>query len=505
MAELIVMPKLGLLMENGVVSAWRAGEGDPVAIGDVIAEITTDKITYELEAQSAGVLLKIVLSEEVEAPVGAPIGVIGQPGEDFSGLLSGVPGGEATFGAGLAPADIDTTGVAGAAPGAAPPSQAAGRIVASPAAKKRAAELGVDLAAVRGSGPGGRISLDDVEAASRVLPSVKTLAEGGAIPPVLQAPLPAAARPTAAGFPGDTTPASVAGTAGAGVFATPLAKKVAAELGVDLGHVQGGGTSGRVLAADVEAFAAAAPGARPGQTAATGSAEPRGGVAQQYPYSGMRKLIGEHMDASRKLAPTVTYTATADVEQLKRQLAAANAGRADDDKVNVTAVTIKAVASTLRRMPRFNASLDGDVIKIWRDVNVGVAVALPDGLIVPVVRHADEKTLTVIAREVRDLARRARENKLLPDEVAGGTFTVTTLGPYRSVEFFDPIINQPEAAILGVGRMQDSVVAIDGAPTVRATMGLSLTCDHRMLDGAPAAEFLRVLMDYLEQPLTIAF
>ena len=148
-------------------------------------------------------------------------------------------------------------------------------------------------------------------------------------------------------------------------------------------------------------------------------------------------------------------------------------------------------------------SLDGDVIKVWAAVNIGVAVALADGLIVPVVRNADEKSLGTIAREVRDLAGRARENRLLPDEIAGGTFTVTTLGPYRSVDFFNPIINQPEAAILGVGRMQDSVVAFNGAPAVRATMGLSLTCDHRMLDGAPAAEFLRVLMDYLAQPFTI--
>ena len=171
--------------------------------------------------------------------------------------------------------------------------------------------------------------------------------------------------------------------------------------------------------------------------------------------------------------------------------------------MNITAVLVKAVALTLERMPRFNATLDGDVIKVWRDINVGVAVALPDGLIVPVVREADRKSLSEIAREVRDLAGRARENKLLPDEVSGGTFTVSTLGPYRSVDFFSPIINQPEAAILGVGRMKDSVVAVDGQPAVHATMGLSLTCDHRMLDGAPAAEFLRVLMDYLAEPLSI--
>jgi pyruvate dehydrogenase E2 component (dihydrolipoamide acetyltransferase) len=218
----------------------------------------------------------------------------------------------------------------------------------------------------------------------------------------------------------------------------------------------------------------------------------------------MRRLISEHMDASRKLAPTVTYTGLADVQQLKQVLEWANAGRADEDKVNVTAVIIKAVALTLRRMPRFNATLEGDAITVWAAVNIGVAVALADGLIVPVVRNADTKPVLAIAREVRDLAGRARENRLLPDEVAGGTFTVTTLGSYRSVDFFDPIINQPEAAILGIGRMQDTVVAVDGVPAVHATIGLSLTCDHRMLDGAPAAQFLRTLMDYLAAPFTIA-
>ncbi len=290
--------------------------------------------------------------------------------------------------------------------------------------------------------------------------------------------------------------------------------QLAAELGVDLAAVQGTGTSGRITADDVGAFAAPAsggaagtipaPAARPASAAATGAADLRGGVAQQIPYAGMRRLIGEHMDASRRLAPTVTYTALADVQLLKQVLAWANASRAEADKVNVTAVVIKAVALTLRRMPRFNASLDGEVIKVWADVNIGVAVALPDGLIVPVIRSADQRSVVEIAREVRDLAGRARENKLLPDEIAGGTFTVTTLGSYRSVDFFNPIINQPEAAILGLGRMQDTVVAVDGVPTVRATMGLALTCDHRVLDGAPAAEFLRTLMDYLADPFSIA-
>ena len=426
----------------------------------MIAEITTEKITYELEAQTEGVLLRIILPEDGEAPVGDPIAVIGQPGEDVSAFGAAPAGGASA----AVPAAAPETPLA--AEEAAPPAplRAPGeRIVASPAAKKLAAELGVDLALVAGSGPGGRITLEDVTAAAAATP--------------------------------------------AEAFATPTAKKLAAELGVDLADVTGSGPSGRIKADDVTAYAT--PSAPAGASASAapflgaGAADLRGGVAEEIPYAGMRRLIGEHMDASRKLSPTVTYDGLADVQATKELLAQINAKRPQDDRVNITAVLVKAVALTLERMPRFNATLDGDVIKIWRGINVGVAVALPDGLIVPVVREADRKSLSQIAREIRDLAGRARENKLLPDDVSGGTFTVSTLGPYRSVDFFSPIINQPEAAILGVGRMKDSVVAVDGQPAVHATMGLSLTCDHRMLDGAPAAEFLRVLMDYLEEPLSI--
>lgn len=472
MAEIVVMPKLGLLMETGTVSAWRANEGDEVAVGDVIAEITTEKITYELEAQAAGVLLKILLPEDGEAPVGDPIGVIGQPGEDISAFGgAAAPAAAAAAEVAAAPA-TEGAAAAPAAPAAPAPVRAPGeRIVASPAAKKLAGELGIDLAYVAGSGPGGRVTLEDVTAAS-------------------------------------AAPAAGAAAAGAAqAFATPTAKKMAADLGVDLAGVSGSGPSGRIRADDVAAKAGAAAGAAPGaKTVPAAGATPadiRGGVAEEFAYSGMRRLIGEHMDQSRTISPTVTYSGMADVQASKELLAQINARRPADDKVNITALLIKAVAACLRRMPRFNATLDGDRIKVWRSVNIGVAVALADGLIVPVIREADCKSVSQIGHEVRDLAGRARENKLLPDEVSGGTFTVSTLGPFRSVDFFSPIINQPEAAILGVGRMKDSVVAVDGQAVVHATMGLSVTCDHRMLDGAPAAEFLRMLMDYLEDPFSL--
>ena len=490
MADVVVMPKLGLLMETGAVSEWLVAEGDQVSLGDVIAEITTEKITYELEAQAEGVLLKIILPEEEEVAVGVPIALIGQPGEDIS-AFEAVPPGDA--GAESAPAVASAAAATTTEPAAAPVHAPGERIVASPAAKKLAGELGVDLALVVGSGPGGRITLADVENAAG--------AAATAAPPATGPETGGAAAP----------PGTVPGPGGAQASATPVAKKMAAELGVDLSGVTGSGISGRIRSDDVAAAAAGATRPAHAQTEGTVSAgslgaeavEMRGGVVQEIPYAGMRRLIGEHMDASRKLAPMVTYSVLADVQELKLALDRLNPARAEGDKVNVTAVVIKAVALCLRRMPRFNSTLDGDVIKVWGSVNVGVAVALSDGLIVPVVRQADLKTVGEISREVRDLAQRARENRLLPDEVSGGTFTVSTLGSYRSVDFFAPIINQPEAAILGVGRMRDSVVAVDGMPVVHATMGLSLACDHRILDGAPAAEFLGILTDYLAEPLSL--
>lgn len=455
------MPKLGLLMETGTVGAWKVAEGDQVSVGQVIAEITTEKIVYELESQAGGTLLKILLDEEGEAPVGDPIAVIGQPGEDISAFGGSAGGAPAAVAAAAEPSAATAT--AGVEP---TPVRAPGeRIVASPAAKKLAGELGVDLDFVAGSGPNGRITMEDVATAH---------ANGVGV-----------AAPTV----GDA-------------FATPTAKKMAADLGVDLSGVAGSGVSGRVKADDVARAAApaAAPSAAP---VPGGAADIRGGVLEEIPYSGMRRMIGEHMDASRTIAPTVTYCGTADVQNLKELIAKANANRPADDKINITAATIKAVAHALERMPRINSTLEGDVIKVWRGINIGVAVALENGLIVPVIRDANKKRVSEIAREVKELAGKARENKLLPDDISGGTFTVSTLGPFRSVDFFSPIINQPESAILGVGRMADSVVAVGGQPAVHATMGLAVTCDHRVIDGAPAAEFLKILMDFLAEPFNI--
>lgn len=403
MATVVIMPKLGLTMTAGAVAQWNVLEGQRVTPGEIIVEVTTEKITYQVEAQADGVLVKIVVSEGEEVPVGATIGIIGEPGEDITALLNG--GGSKT------------------------------RIASSPAARKRAGELGVDLAAVTGTGPGGRITIEDVNRAAEN-----------------------------AGGNG----------AGSGPPARPS------------GAVAGG---------------TARPGGASTPEPATGPDAARRAASEELPYLGMRRAIGEHMAVSWSTSPMVTHHVRATVHELVQLLEQVNEGRSERDKVSITAAVVKAVAASIRAVPRINATLDGETIKVWQDINVGVAVALPDGLIVPVVRQADRKGLGEIAHEVAGLARRARKNKLLPEEVTGGTFTVSSIGAYRSVDWFTPIINQPEAAILGVGRLVEDVVAVDGSPAVRPTMGLSLTFDHRVIDGAPAAEFLRVLLDYLERPV----
>jgi pyruvate dehydrogenase E2 component (dihydrolipoamide acetyltransferase) len=412
-AHVVVMPKLGLTMDKGAVTLWIATLGDRVKSGTVIAEISSDKITYEVEAEVEGVLAGILVEEDEEVPVGTPIALIGEPGEN---VPAATPATQATQGAAATPAaQADASASDGAGT----------RAVASPAARKLATQLGLDIGCIPGSGPEGRVQLEDVTRAA----SQASIVESGPATPL-------------------DTPSSAA------------------------------------------------------------DADPRGGAAKEIPYTGMRRTIGERMDLSRRLAATVHYEGLADIHELKQALDAAGQhapglGLGFDSDAILTAAAVRAVALALLRMPRFNATLDGNVIKVWRNINIGVAVALSKGLVVPVIKKANDKTLLHIADEIRDLAERGRDGKLLPDEVAGGTFTVTTLAPYGSVDYFSPIINQPEVAILGVGRVSDRVLAVDGATVIRATVGLSLGCDHRVLDGGPAAEFLGMVIDHLAEPAAI--
>ncbi len=437
MAKVIVMPKLGLTMTEGTVSKWLKAEGDAVREGEPLFEVETDKLTNTIEAAAGGVLLKIAAAEGSEVPCLKPVAVIGEPGEDYAALL----GGEVPAAAAEAPA-------APAAPPAAPaPARAPGeRVLASPAAKKLAKELGIDIALVPGSGPKGRITEDDVK-------------NYKAAPP----PPPAAPEEP-------------------GVKASPLAAKIAADIGLELKDVP---AKGRVMAADI--LAAVQKGGAPAEEA------PREEVV---PMNGMRKAIARNMQNSHMTSPTVTFNLGIDMTELKRlreQL------KSEEIKVSYTDILVKVVAVALREFPLLNCSVEDNKIIYKHYVNMGVAVALDNGLVVPNVRDADRKSLTEISAEVKDLAKKAREGGLPMDALQGGTFTITNLGMY-GIESFTPIINQPEVAIMGVNTMQDKVVVVDGEICVRPIMNISLTADHRVVDGSVAAEFLQRVKALMEKP-----
>ena len=281
---------------------------------------------------------------------------------------------------------------------------------------------------------------------------------------------------------------------------SPIARKLAQEHGIDYTLLAKNDPESRIMKEDIEAAIAA-------RETAKSVLEPTSAevpaTLETIPYEGMQRVIGENMVKSWTVAPKVTHHVRVDLSQLILLRENINSDLENSDKVSFTDLLVKAVAMALKRKPRINVSLCDRQIKVWRDINIGVAVALTDGLVVPVVRNADQKTVLEISHEIKDLAQRAKENKLKMEEMSGGGFTVTNLGAYGSVDYFTPVINQPESAILGVGRIIKMPVAVDDQVVVHPTMGLSLAYDHRIINGAPAAEFMAVLMKLIEQPYKI--
>ncbi len=423
MATNFTMPQLGLTMTEGTVGKWFKKIGEKVAAGEVLAEISTDKITNQIEAPAAGVLLAVLVPEGGVAPVKAVLAVIGAPGEKVDPALLEV--------AAAAPA------TAPAAQAAAPVAQAAagdGRIIASPLAKKLAKEKSVDLALVTGTGPGGRIVEKDIlDFADRRAAAPK---------------------------------------------ATPLAAKLAAEHGVSLSAIASGA---RIMAGDVLAAVPA-----PAPAAA--------------PLAGMRKIIAERMSLSWQTAPHVTLTVEIDMTaagRLKDTLAAATGAKA-----SFTEIIVKCAAKALGEFPAVNASLVNGAIVQHPAVNIGVAVALEGGLIVPVVKNAAAKTVGQIREDIAALSAKARQGGLGPDDCTGGTFTVTNLGMFGT-DHFTPIINPPEAAILGVCRAVKRPVVQGDDIVIRPMANLCLSFDHRLIDGAVAAKFMARLRALLEEPLLL--
>jgi len=270
---------------------------------------------------------------------------------------------------------------------------------------------------------------------------------------------------------------------------SPAARKLAEENRIEYTRITGTGPEGRITREDVQN--AIAGGVSPSEERQT---------LEVIPYEGMRKAIGDNMAYSWGMAPKVTHHVDVDLSGLLVLRESINSDLKDKDKVSITDFMVKAVARALELKPKINVTLDGEEIKVLKDINIGVAVALESGLIVPVLKNANQKSLSVVSRELKDLVKRAKKNKVNPDEVSGGTFTITNVGAYGSVDWFTPIINQPESAILGIGRIVEKPVVADGQIVIRPVMGLSLSFDHRVIDGAPAAEFLAVLIGLIEKP-----
>lgn len=443
MATEILMPKLGLTMTEGTIDEWKKNVGDAVSKGEILFSVETDKLTNDVEAEADGVLLTITVPAGETVACKTVIGWLGAAGE-------AVPSAGA---AALAAAEAPSSPAAGAPAETAPlaAARAAGEYVpATPYAKKLAKEKGFDLAAIPATGYKGVVVAKDV-----------------------------------LGF----TPTAAA-PAEAPVKASPLAEKVAADLGIDLRDVKA--AHGRVLAEDLLRYIAETREKAVGGEAACEREEVK-------PMSGMRKAIAKNMLASVQTSPTVTFNLGIDMTEMKRyreQL------KAKEIKVSYTDLLVKFVAKALTEFPLLNCSVEDNKIIYKHYVNMGVAVALDNGLVVPNIADADKKSLTEISAEVKEMAKQAREGKLPPEKLKGGTFTITNLGMY-GIESFTPIINQPEVAILGVNTMEDKVVVRNGEMCIRPIMNLSLTADHRVVDGSVAAEFLQRVKSLMENPALI--
>jgi len=440
----VVMPKLSEAMETGKIIKWLKKEGDRIQGGDILAEIETDKADVEMEAFGAGVLRKVLVPAGEKAPVGTLIGVIAEPGDDIAAVLASAPAPAAAGvgAAGSASARNDTR----SAPPAAPTPSAA----PAPAPPPRPAVVSTPAPAA----------------------------------PAVNAP--------AVGIPAPTAPTAVATGR---VKASPLAKKIAAQAGVDLRLIRGTGPGGRIIRRDVDAAAVT--------VTAVPAAAPTGPAVEyeDRPLSQIRATIAKRLPLSK--APVPHFYVTSEVAmdrawELREELNALEG----QPKVSVNDLVVRACALALLRHPGVNASFQGESIRVWHRAHIGIAVALDDGLITPVLRDCQAKSLAQIAVEAHDLVERARVRKLRVTELSGATFSISNLGMYDVVEF-SAIINPPEGAILAVGSVRRVPVVDDGGLGVGRRMALTLSCDHRAMDGAMGARFLQDVRRLLEEPLRL--
>jgi len=551
MAEAIRMPLLSDTMKEGVIAAWHKKVGDKVKSDDVLADVETDKATMEVMPYVDGTLLYIGVEQGKAAKVNDIIAIVGKEGEDYKSLLDGAgnSGNDADPGketAKEAPAPAAPAAATKAAPAQVPgdatvvrmpllsDTMKEGKIVAwhkkvgdKVKSDDVLADVETDKATmeVMGYADGTLLHIGIEEGqAAKVNDIIAIIGkEGTDVTPYLKNDLAtqnteSEGQPKASDHAG--VQAQVQHTAAAGsntasgasdgdddrVKASPLARRIAREKGIDLHQVQGSGDGGRIIRRDLENFK---PAAAPQQTAKAGAAA-AGALPQQYisgqeghtdkPLSQMRKVIAQRLSESKFTAPhfylrmTVTMDAAMEARTKINELSPV--------KVSFNDLIIKAAAMALRRHPDVNSSWTGEAIRQHHHIHVGTAVAIEDGLIVPVVKFADQKSLSQIAEEAKSLAEKARNKKLQPQEFTGNTFTISNLG-MMDIDEFTAIINPPDSCILAVGKIVPTPVAEDGQVVIRQLLKLTLSCDHRVVDGAVGARFLQTLKAYLEQPVTM--
>jgi pyruvate dehydrogenase E2 component (dihydrolipoamide acetyltransferase) len=446
MAKVLEMPKLSPTMEEGQISVWHKKAGDPVAVDDLLAEVETDKATMEFRSFDKGTLLELLVPAGSVVRLGQPVAILGTPGEDVSALV-------AQHGA-AAPAP---------APAAPPPAPA-------PAAP----QPGTEVPGYTNKVPTG-------------LPSVPSAPSAPSAPLPLPLPLPSALSPL-------SSPPSPSGR----IKASPYVRKLARERGLDLSSLPGSGPNGRIIARDLDRLPAAP--AAPAAPAELAAPEAR-------PLSMMRKAIARRLTESKQTVPHFYLSIDVDADplhHLREQINAdlSSAAPAEATKVSFNDLLVKACAVALVRVPECNATFTPEAILVHRRVDISVAVAVPEGLLTPVVRDADHKSVLEISAEVRDLGARAKAKKLKPDEMANGTFSISNLGMY-GIDAFAAVINPPEGAILAVGQVRREPVVRGESVVPGRKLALTLSCDHRVVDGAVGATFLKELRRILEHPTQI--
>ncbi|MGW9687285.1 2-oxo acid dehydrogenase subunit E2 [Flagellimonas sp. 2504JD1-5] len=540
MAEVINMPRLSDTMEEGTVAKWLKKVGDKVEEGDILAEIETDKATMEFESFHEGTLLHIGIDEGDGAPVDSLLAIIGEEGEDISALLNG--GGVAP--AAEAPVQEESEPETPAAPVTASAEIPEGvEVIKMPRLSDTMeegtvaswlkkvgdeveegdilAEIETDKATMEFesfySGTLLHIGIQEGESA----PVDDVLAvigpAGTDVSAVLTAPATSVAESApkaeaAAEAPKVNEAASevVVSQNGQRILASPLAKKIAGDKGINLADVQGSGDHGRIVKRDVENFQpaqapASTPAATPVETAAPVAATPinlpvgEEGM-EEVKNSTMRKVIAKRLGESKFSAPHYYLTIEVDMDNAKASRAQINS--LPDTKVSFNDMVLKACAMALKKHPQVNTTWSADTTIYKHHVHMGVAVAVDEGLVVPVIKFADQLSLTQLGASVKDLAGRARTKKIKPDEMEGSTFTVSNLGMFGILEFTS-IINQPNSAILSVGAIVEKPVVKNGEIVAGSTMKVTLACDHRTVDGATGAQFLQTLRAYLENPVTM--